>query len=890
MPPHSPNPNPQSLVSHPWHVQRQTLDDLRRMASELSLDVPIAEDASVLAQPVQVGSLAAPNSLAVQPMEGCDGDPQGRPRPVTQRRDRRFAPARPGHLCAAAIAVVPEGRANPRQLWLHDQSVDAIAHLVAEARAAAAERFGDSHRPILVAQLTHSGRYSRPGREPHPLIPQHDPYRDARMNLAADWPVLSDDELDRLPEAYARAAQLAFAAGFDAVDVKSCHGYLINELFACHTRPGKYGGPFENRVRLFLDIISRVRDAVGPDRLITSRMGIYDAIAFPYGWGAHHEDAARPDLSEPKRLVAMLVERGVRLLNVTMGNPYYNPHVNRPFDQPVVGGHDSPEHPLAGVARMIALAGEIQRAFPDLAVVGSGYSWLRTLLPYVAAGAKAAGLVTLVGAGRMAFAYPEFAADIVQRGRLDPDRVCVNCSACTQIMRDGGMTGCVVRDASVYGPIYARGRLGNRDHLARLAGVCRDCQDPTCRQACPAGVDVPRFIGLFLEGREQEAYEVIRRANVFPETCAYLCPVETQCQGHCLEHFLGAGAVPVADVQRYLAEKANRLGWSRIRVPAQASGRRVAIVGAGPAGLACAVVLLESGHQVVVYDRSEQLGGMIDRVIPPDRVDQSLAREIAALFAQVPDDRFVFRGRSGLDANCTLDRLLDEGFDAVFLGVGLPQAVAATGQQLAGLIDGLSFLASAKSPRPPELRGRRVAIIGGGNTAMDAAVTAKQLGAADVYLVYRRSLVEMPAWPKERQRALAEGVHFLILSDVMGYRGENGRLAAVRLCPTRLGEPDASGRRRPIALSDQVYELKMDLVVEAIGQTASPELAAVLPGVELRDGRIVCRDGTCQTTRPRVFAGGDVQRGAATVVAAVADGMRAAHEMNTTILSSQTEP
>ncbi|MBN1589217.1 MAG: NAD(P)-binding protein, partial [Pirellulales bacterium] len=675
-----------------WTYQRRTLGDLRRMAEELSLDVPASEDTSVLGQPVAVGPLTAPNSLAVHPMEGCDGDAEGRPGPLTLRRYRRFARGGAGLLWAEAIAVVPEGRANPRQLWLHADSVDEFADMVDETRAAAAERFGESHRPIFVAQLTHSGRYSRPARKPHPLIPQHDPYRDARMGLANDWPVLSDDELDRLPDRYAQAAVLAFRAGFDAVDIKSCHGYLINETFACHTRPGKYGGAFENRVRLFLDIIDRVRDAVRPDRLITSRMGVYDAIAYPYGWGVDKEDSGTPDLSEPRRLIGMLVERGVRLLNVTVGNPYYSPHVNRPFDQPVAGGQAPPEHPLVGAARLISLAGQIQQAFPELAVVGTGYSWFRTLLPYVAAGAKADGLTTFVGAGRMAFAYPDFAADVLQKGRLDPRRVCVGCSACTQIMRDGGTTGCVVRDNEVYGPIYARGRLANRDYLRHRAEACRQCQDPTCRQACPAGIDIPNFIGLFLAGNDREAYDVIRASNVFPETCAYLCPVETQCQGHCLEGFLGGRAVPIADVQRYLAEMANREGWSRLRVPPEGSGRRVAVVGAGPAGLACAATLLEAGHRVAVYDRSEKLGGMIDRVIPDDRVGESLVREMAALFDGVPEDRFVFHGQSALDGTFTLDSLFDEGFDAVFLGLGLSKAVAAGAERLDGLTDALAFL------------------------------------------------------------------------------------------------------------------------------------------------------------------------------------------------------
>ena len=152
----------------------------------------------------------------------------------------------------------------------------------------------------------------------------------------------------------------------------------------------------------------------------------------------------------------------------------------------------------------------------------------------------------------MAFAYPDFARDIIRTGRMDPEKVCIGCSACTQIMRDAGRTGCVVRDNAVYGPIFKHGRMSDRDNLRRLAGDCRKCQEPTCQLACPAGIDIPRFIDLFLDGKDREAYEVIREANVFPEVCAWLCPVEQQCQGNCLQHFIGDGPLPIADIQRCL--------------------------------------------------------------------------------------------------------------------------------------------------------------------------------------------------------------------------------------------------------------------------------------------------------------------------------------------------
>ena len=187
---------------------------------------------------------------------------------------------------------------------------------------------------------------------------------------------------------------------------------------------------------------------------------MYDAVAYPYGWGVDRDDCTKPDLTEPKKLVGLLVEKGVKMINVSIADPYFNPHYGRPYDEPVKGGYESPEHPLVGVSRLIELAGEIQKQFSDVAIVGTGYTWLRTLMPYVAAASKANGLATIIGGGRLAVAYPDFAKDIIQKGRLESNKVCIGCSACSQIMKDGGMTGCVVRDKEIYRPIYEQVRKG----------------------------------------------------------------------------------------------------------------------------------------------------------------------------------------------------------------------------------------------------------------------------------------------------------------------------------------------------------------------------------------------------------------------------------------------
>ncbi len=882
---------PSATAPRQWEFQLSSIEDLRQLSNRLGVSVDATEDVSVLAQPVQFGDLVIPNSLSVHAMEGCDGDAQGRPSKLTVRRYERFGAGGAGLLWAEAIAIVPEARANPRQLWLHEGSKDAFAAMVKRARAKATKANGAGHRPVMVAQLTHSGRYSKPRGVAEPMIGQRDPYRDClvpqwpphtkgKSKLPDDYPLVTDEYLDKLQDAYVEAARIAFEIGYDAVDIKSCHGYLINELLACHTRKGKYGGSFENRTRLLIETVERIGRELGEKARIVARLGIYDAIPYPYGWGVDKDDYSKADLTEPKQLVGMLQERGVKLIDITIANPYYNPHVGRPFNEPIVGGYDEPEHPLTGVARLVDLTGQMQKAHPDVALVGTGYSWLRTLMANVGAANKANGLVTIVGGGRMAFAYPDFPRDIVTKGKMDPNKVCIGCSACTQIMRDAGRTGCVVRDNEVYGPIFKHGRMSDRDNLLRLAAACRKCQEPTCQLACPAGIDIPKFIDLFLDGKERDAYEVIRQANIFPEVCAWLCPVEQQCQGNCLQAFIGDGPLPIADIQRYLSEQANKNGWSKLRVPKQASGKKIAVIGAGPAGLACAAQLLKAGHAITIFDRNTEFGGMVESVIPPDRQSSALKNELTAIFADVPKDRMTLCLGQELDAAHNLDAIMSQGFDAAFIGLGLPKATSVTKVQMAGLWNAMDFLADAKQPGKIDLSGQSVAVIGGGNTAMDVAVTAQQLDAKDVYLIYRRSFKEMPAWGAERERAISLGVHFLILTQPLEYLARNGKLTGIKLCPTRLGEPDQSGRRRPESVTASTYDLDMDVVVEAIGQAAEENIEQMLPGVDIANGLIQTQNGSLATSRQGVFAGGDLVRGPSTVVAAVADGMKAAGAIN----------
>jgi len=851
------------------------LSALRAELDELGLSLPIEEDLSILAEQVAIGRLHAPNRFAVQPMEGFDSTADGSPGELCFRRYGRYARGGFGLIWFEATAVLHEARSNPRQLWLHEGNVDAYARLVDETRRTALEAFG--HELVLVIQLTHSGRYSKPTGVPRPMIAHHSAVLDPKHNLTDDYPLVTDEYLDRLQETYVQAARLAARAGFDGVDIKSCHRYLVSELLASHTREGRYGGSLENRSRMLRESLEKIRRAV-PEVFVTTRMNVYDAIPYPYGFGVDRDDHEVPDLSEPIELIHRLREIGIPLLNVSIGNPYYNPHYGRPYDRPVVGASAADEHPLSGVVRFINITRQIQQAFPDLPVVGSGYTWLRHLMPYVAAGVIRSGWATLIGQGRGAFAYPDSPSDVFTHGRMDPAKACVTCSGCTQIMRDGTMTGCVVRDSEIYGPQYRLGRRRALDHLREQARRCQDCEFATCTANCPAQVDVPGFVRAFAEDNLREAYDVLRRQNVLPEMCAYVCPSEVQCEGGCLEQIFVEHAVPVRDIQLVVSQMARREGLTGVRLPEKASGRNVAVVGGGPAGLACAIRLLEKGHTVTLLEKSDRLGGTPDSIIPGDRYETA-AEEVDAIVAPAKDaGRLEIKFGHSLGQNVSLERL-QEQYDAVFLAMGLGKSTSLGTSD--GVFDALTFLREAKRGKVT-LTGKKVAVLGAGNTAMDAAVTAKGLDAHEVYVVYRRSFAEMPAWPSERDRLLEVGAHLLILTQPLGYETDGkGTLTGLRVARTELGAPDESGRRTPHVVPGSENTMPVDVVIEAMGQGIPPELREALAALTFdKRGLVVTQPNSQATTVPGVFAGGDLINGGTTAVQGIAEGMRAADEID----------
>ncbi len=410
--------------------------------------LPYIDETDILRNPLNVQGKTIPNRLVCQAMEGCDGTRDGVPSELTHRRYRRFAEGGAGLIWYEATAVLCEGRANPRQLYINEKNLDAFKKQVEEIKEAA--RKANGYEPVIIMQATHSGRYSKPDGVPEPLIAYHNPIFEKDVPVSSDR-IVTDDYLDRVGEALVHGAKLAKQAGFDGVDIKCCHRYLNSELLSAYEREGRYGGSFENRTRLLRESVSGAIEACGKDFIVSSRMNVYDGFPYPYGFGVKQDGSLDFDATEPIALIRELQSYGVELLNITMGNPYFNPHVNRPFAQ---GGYVAEEHPLCGVARMLNGTAELKAAVPDMKLICSALSYLGVASPNVAAAFIENGGFDLAGFGRMIFANPNFANDIMKDGVLKKEKCCIACSKCTQIMRAGGTPGCLIRDKEVYMPIY----------------------------------------------------------------------------------------------------------------------------------------------------------------------------------------------------------------------------------------------------------------------------------------------------------------------------------------------------------------------------------------------------------------------------------------------------
>jgi 2,4-dienoyl-CoA reductase-like NADH-dependent reductase (Old Yellow Enzyme family) len=463
-------------------VQVRTLRDHAQLTARLAT-LGLAEDLAVdpdvdpigpLAQPLGVAGREAANRFCVLPMEGWDGEADGRPSDLVRRRWQRFGAGGAGVVWAEATAVRPDGRANPRQLVLDATAADTLAALRRDLVAAHAEAGGDRHGPVVGLQLTHSGRWSRPAGEPRPRVAYRHPLLDARSRVADDAAVLSDAELDTLVDDYVRAAVRARAAGFDFVDIKHCHGYLLHELLSAVDRPGPYGGDLQGRTRFLRRVAEGVR-AEAPGLGLAVRLSAFDLVPHAAGDGGRGvPEGAGPgpyryafggdgtglgvDLAEVHELTRTARGWGVDLVSVTAGSPYYCPHAQRPAWFPPSDGYLPPRDPLAEVARLVAVTAALARAHPDVTVVASGLSYLQQWLPHAAQALVRTGGAAGAGYGRMALSYPDLPRDVLAGRPLARTRICRTLSDCTTAPRQGLVSGCYP-----YDPFYKA--LPERDVL-----------------------------------------------------------------------------------------------------------------------------------------------------------------------------------------------------------------------------------------------------------------------------------------------------------------------------------------------------------------------------------------------------------------------------------------
>lgn len=430
---------------------------------------------SPLSQPLTQGKLQIGNRIAVQPMEGWDGTADGNPSESTIRRWQHFGRGGAKLIWGGeAVAVSHSGRANPNQLVIAPHTEKGLAHLRTELIEQHRLTMGSDDGLLIGLQLTHSGRYCRPNvhHRSEPRILYHHPVLDRRLNLPPDYPLLSDAEIEAIIQDFHRAARVALKLGFDFVDVKHCHGYLAHEFLSAHTREGRYGGSFENRTRFLREVVQGVR-SVAPGLQIGVRFSAFDTIPFrpdpakslngkpgpgipeaddklrPYRWGfgVNPLNPVEGELSEAIRFLSLLEQLDIRLVNVTAGSPYYNPHIQRPALFPPSDGYWPPEDPLLGVARQMEATRQLKRRFPGLIVVGSAYSYLQDFLPHVAQAAVREGWVDVVGLGRMVLTYPEILLDAVNGQPLQRKRICRTFSDCTTAPRNGLPSGCYPLDS-----------------------------------------------------------------------------------------------------------------------------------------------------------------------------------------------------------------------------------------------------------------------------------------------------------------------------------------------------------------------------------------------------------------------------------------------------------
>ncbi len=443
------------------------------------------------------------------------------------------------------------------------------------------------------------------------------------------------------------------------------------------------------------------------------------------------------------------------------------------------------------------------------------------------------------------------------------------------------------QDPNVRNKNFLEVAMGYTEEMAmEEASRCLNCKHKPCVSGCPVNVRIPEFVAKVAEGKFEEAYEIITSTNSLPAISGRVCPQESQCEGKCVRGIKGE-SVSIGRLERFCADYHMKHSNAKAVKP-QSNGKKVAVVGAGPSGLTCAGDLAKKGYEVTVFEAFHTAGGVLVYGIPEFRLPKAIVKKevenLQDLGVEVKTNMVIGRVLS-------VDELFEMGYKAVFIGsgAGLPSFMGIEGEDLIGVYSANEYLTRTNLMKAyledydtPIIKSKSVAVVGGGNVAMDAARCAKRLGAENVYIVYRRGMEEMPARKEEVHHAMEEGIIFKNLNNPVKIIGdENGRVKAMECIEMELGEPDASGRRKPIAKEGSNFELPVDTVIMSIGTSPNPLIRSTTPGLDTnKRGCLVVNEDTMQTTREGVYAGGDAVTGAATVILAMGAGKQAAQSID----------
>lgn len=443
------------------------------------------------------------------------------------------------------------------------------------------------------------------------------------------------------------------------------------------------------------------------------------------------------------------------------------------------------------------------------------------------------------------------------------------------------------QDPNVRNKNFLEVAMGYTEEMAmEEASRCLNCKNKPCVSGCPVNVRIPEFVAKVAEGKFEEAYEIITSTNSLPAISGRVCPQENQCEGKCVRGIKGE-SVSIGRLERFCADYHMKHSDAKAVKP-QSNGKKVAVVGAGPSGLTCAGDLAKKGYEVTVFEAFHTAGGVLVYGIPEFRLPKAIVKKevenLQDLGVEVKTNMVIGRVLS-------VDELFEMGYKAIFIGsgAGLPSFMGIEGEDLIGVYSANEYLTRTNLMKAylddydtPIIKSKSVAVVGGGNVAMDAARCAKRLGAENVYIVYRRDMEEMPARKEEVHHAMEEGIIFKNLNNPVKILGdENGRVRAMECIEMELGEPDASGRRKPIAKAGSNFELPVDTVIMSIGTSPNPLIRSTTPGLDTnKRGCLVVNEDTMQTTREGVYAGGDAVTGAATVILAMGAGKQAAKSID----------